>query len=223
MVLVPLLPDRTKEPRSWHRRGRSAGCTSPISTTVRRGRIISGPMSARRSSSASPGFTTRVDPGTWQNGEAGAAIESIRQAIAMARKSGATRWSDLGCLARALARQGYHDDARRTIEDALATAPAVAHDHPAIDAAEVYLELDEPALARDHALHAFELAWADGLPHSWWWPLQRSRRVLKRLGVADPRLPPFDPSRVEKIPTKTRPAALSKNYSRAPTETSKLC
>ena len=135
-----------------------------------------------------------------QDGDADAAIESIGRAIAMARKSGVPVWSNFGCLARAQARQGHHDDARRTIEDALASAPEVVNDHPAIDAAEVYLELDEPDLAREHALRAYELAWADGPPHSWWWRLQRSRRVLKQLGVAEPRLPPFDPSRVEKIP-----------------------
>ncbi len=134
-----------------------------------------------------------------QNGDADAATESIERAIAIARKCGVPARSDLGRLARAQVHQGHHDDARRTIEDALALV-SETHNRTALAAAEVYLELDEPDLARDYALRAFELAWADGPPHSFWWPLQRSRRVLERLGVAEPQLPPFDPSRIEKIP-----------------------
>ena len=50
-------------------------------------------------------------------------------------------------------------------------------------------------------------SWADGPPFSYWWPLERSRRVLAELGETDEAaiqaeldLTPFDESKIESVP-----------------------
>lgn len=55
-------------------------------------------------------------------------------------------------------------------------------------------------IPKEHALRAYEKAWADGPPHIWWWELERSKKVLARLGMPEPELRPFDPSKVEPVP-----------------------
>lgn len=119
-----------------------------------------------------------------------AALESIQDAVTRARRSGMELGAYLGCLARVQARLGLRAEALRTL-DLGATA---------LDTAEVHLELGNLDAAREPALRAYERAWAEGPPYVWWWQLQRARRVLEALGVAEPELPPFDPAKVEKIP-----------------------
>src|SRR5262249_46890856 len=67
-------------------------------------------------------------------------------------------------------------------------------------AAEVHLALGQVESSRACALEAYRKAWADGSPHIFWYELERSRDLLKRLGEPEPQLPPLDPARVPPIP-----------------------
>jgi tetratricopeptide (TPR) repeat protein len=119
------------------------------------------------------------------------AVEAAEQALEIARKTGAPDLYAKGCLARALAMQGRHDEARQIVEKGGVLL---------WQAAEVYLEVGDLDKAKDHALRAYEFAWADGPPHIDWWSLERAKKVLARLGVPEPELPSFDPAKVEPIP-----------------------
>ncbi|HEV7504512.1 MAG TPA: DUF4062 domain-containing protein [Thermoanaerobaculia bacterium] len=126
-----------------------------------------------------------------QKGKLQEAFAAAGRALEIARKIGASGSGAHGCLARALVLQGQHAEARRLVEE------AGVRDW---QAAEVYLELGDLEKAKGFALKAYEHAWADGPPHISWWELERSRQLLLRLGVPEPQLPPFDPSKVEPIP-----------------------
>jgi len=126
-----------------------------------------------------------------QEGALHDAFEAIERALEIARKTGASAYYAQGCLARTLALQGRHAEARSLVEGA---------DVLAWHAAEVYMETGDLKKAEELALKAYEKAWADGPPHVRWWELERSRQLLARLGVPEPQLPPFDPSKVEPIP-----------------------
>lgn len=126
-----------------------------------------------------------------QRGELQEAFAAAGRALEIARKTGASALYAYGCLARALALQGQHAEARRLVEE------AGVRDW---QAAEVYLELGDVEKAKGFALEAYERAWADGPPHILWWELERSRQLLARLGVPEPQLPPFDPAKVEPLP-----------------------
>jgi hypothetical protein len=49
-------------------------------------------------------------------------------------------------------------------------------------------------------LDTYRWAWGEGPPYIYWYHLERSRDLLKRLGEPEPQLPPFDPSKVKPIP-----------------------
>ncbi|MBI5958048.1 MAG: DUF4062 domain-containing protein [Chloroflexi bacterium] len=134
-----------------------------------------------------------------QRGDPAAAAGHFQDAITLARKHGsATLAGYLGGLARARALQGQGDEARQIIETLLQEQSEDKKLH--LDAAEVYLTLSEREQAAEHALAAYREAWADGPPFSWWWDLERAKKVLSALGIDPPTLPPFDPAKVEKIP-----------------------
>jgi len=117
--------------------------------------------------------------------------QAAERALAIARKGGAPALYAQGCLARALAMQGRYSEAQRLIEETQV---------PLIDAAEIYSQLGDKEKAKEFGLRAYKWAWADGPPHIHWWELERSKRLLAQLGVPEPKLPPFDPSKVEPIP-----------------------
>lgn len=120
------------------------------------------------------------------------ATEAADYAIEIARKTGASDPNAQGCLARALALQGRHDEARRLAEESRLKDNW--------QAAEVFLKIGDTDKAKEYALRAYKKAWADGPPHVLWWPLENSKRILARLSIAEPQLPPFDPSKIEPIP-----------------------
>ncbi|MBZ0274547.1 MAG: hypothetical protein K8I60_00295, partial [Anaerolineae bacterium] len=123
-----------------------------------------------------------------------AAARYFEESVQLARQAGSagdTR-NALGGLARAVARMGDHDRAREIIETG-------DFDDDDINAAEVYLIIGERDTAQEYALKAYESAWADGPPYSWWWGLERAKKVLDALGVAYPDLPPYDESKIGKF------------------------
>jgi hypothetical protein len=115
----------------------------------------------------------------------------FEESAALFRKSGEPSGSALGGLARAYALQGDHDRAR-AIADELDAAN--------INAAEVYHLIGDTDRAREYALKAYQIAWADGPPYVWWWHLERAKAVLDALGVPYPDLPSFDESKIGKYP-----------------------
>jgi tetratricopeptide (TPR) repeat protein len=134
-------------------------------------------------------------------GETNVAVEQFQNAITLARKHNAVALAAyLGGLACAHAQQGQRETALTLLAEAFSQPyQDEIHDLYA-SAAEVYRLLGEIPQAQAYALKAYETAWADGPPFSWWWSLERAQKVLAALGQPYPDLPPFDPARVEKIP-----------------------
>jgi hypothetical protein len=48
-------------------------------------------------------------------------------------------------------------------------------------------------------LHAYRLAWCDGPPFAYDYGLRTARAHLQTLGVPEPDMPPYDPSKHERI------------------------
>ena len=129
-------------------------------------------------------------------GDLEAAVSHFNESVRLARKSGTAHTAVyMGYLAVARARQGSYDEARRLIEEALASRDGIYD-----STAEVYLALGEREKAAHYAIEAYKWAWADGPPHSWWWHLERAKKLLAELGIEPPAMPPFDPTNVEPIP-----------------------
>jgi tetratricopeptide (TPR) repeat protein len=120
------------------------------------------------------------------------AVEAAERAIEIARKIGSPKPYAYGCMARALALQGRHYEARKLVEE------TGLEDR--WQAAEVYLETHDLDKAREIILRAYKRAWADGPPHIRWWELECSKRILDRLGIPEPKLPSFDTSKIEPMP-----------------------
>ena len=135
--------------------------------------------------------------GEWniQNGHWSAAVESFGEAIQMARAVGQSASSSEAKLALAKFQLGLLSNPRQEAEQ-LSIAPDV--DHQAVG--ELWLALGYPVEAKKHALGAYKWAWADGEPYVRRYYLNRALDLLNRLGVEAPNLPPYDPSRDEKLP-----------------------
>ncbi|HUN05631.1 MAG TPA: DUF4062 domain-containing protein [Aggregatilineales bacterium] len=141
-------------------------------------------------------------------GEAALQAEDYKQAqnyfeesLSLARKHGSSEAANLmGCVARAYALQGDHQQALHYLEEAIGQ-PLKEEIHDLYSsAAEVYHIIGDTDRAREYALKAYEWAWADGPPYVWWWWLERAKKVLDALGVPYPDLPPFDESKIGKYP-----------------------
>ncbi len=133
--------------------------------------------------------------GAWHQSQGGdtEAIDAFAQAIAMAHE---VHLRDTDSEARrglSLARLG------RTAE-AQAAADSAERDPPHAALASLYLALNQPDKARDHALKGHEWAWANGPPYVDHWPLEECRAVLRALNEPEPERPPFDPARHPPFP-----------------------
>lgn len=133
--------------------------------------------------------------GQWQQsqGRHTEAIDAFAQAIAMAHE---VHLRDTASEARrglSLARLG------RTAE-AQAAADAAERAPPHAALASLYLALNQPDKAREHALKGHEWAWANGPPYVRHWPLEECRAVLRALNVPEPERPPFDPAKHPPFP-----------------------
>lgn len=121
------------------------------------------------------------------------AIDAFAQAIAMAHE---VHLRDTHSEARrglSLARFG------RT-EEAQAAADSAERDPPHAALASLYLALNQPDKAREHALKGHEWAWANGPPYVFHWQLEECRAVLRALNVPEPERPPFDPAKHPPFP-----------------------
>lgn len=129
------------------------------------------------------------------------ALEHFQNAVTMVRKQGSDGLAAyLGDAARTLVKQWKSDEARETIGEALAQHYKSQFADLYNSAAEVFLALGDKTRGKDYALRAYQAAWADGPPYSWWWGLERAKATLAALGEPEPPLPPFDPAKVKPIP-----------------------
>lgn len=66
--------------------------------------------------------------------------------------------------------------------------------------AQLWLALGDTAQAKHHALAAYKDAWADGEPYVHRYELTQTTALLQQLNVPIPNLPPYDPTKDEKLP-----------------------
>jgi hypothetical protein len=124
------------------------------------------------------------------------ALRRADEAIATIRRSG---WHDTAVhaiRAVALAKLGKPMEARESLVEG-GRNRTLLYD---LYAAEAYIVLGEPALAREYVVEAYIKAWASGPPFSYHWELERCRALMKQLGDREPQLPPFDTAKLEKLP-----------------------
>lgn len=121
------------------------------------------------------------------------AIDAFAQAIAMAQEVHLRDTTSEARRGLSLARLG------RTAE-AQAAADSAERDPPHAALASLYLALNQPDKARDHALTGHEQAWANGPPYVRHWHLEECRAVLRALNVPEPERPPFDPAKHQPFP-----------------------
>ncbi|MGW6934198.1 DUF4062 domain-containing protein [Lentzea sp. NPDC054927] len=87
-----------------------------------------------------------------------------------------------------------------------------APDHQAL--AELLLAIGDAGKAREHALAAHRRAWADGEPYVLGYDLERAKRLLGKLGVPVPVLPPYDPANDPELPIEAEARAFVKSLRR---------
>jgi hypothetical protein len=66
--------------------------------------------------------------------------------------------------------------------------------------AQIERDAGDRRAAVEAAMRAYRLAWCDGPPFAYHWGLEKARRQLQELGVAEPEMPPFDESKFEPMP-----------------------
>jgi hypothetical protein len=129
-------------------------------------------------------------------GDLPAAQAAWQEAHAIAQRQGVPLGPSLADLARLQAAQGNAGHAKALLTEALALGGRGV----ALAAVEVSTALNEPAEAKRSVDAAYREAWADGPPYAFYFELQRIRTALKTLGMPEPQLPRFDPSRVPPLP-----------------------
>jgi hypothetical protein len=66
--------------------------------------------------------------------------------------------------------------------------------------AQLERDLDHHDAAIKAATKAYRLAWCDGPPYAYAPGLARARQHLQEMGVEEPQLPPFDPTKFPPLP-----------------------
>jgi hypothetical protein len=117
----------------------------------------------------------------------------------MTREVNLTAPSSEARLALAQAKLGRTQSAREA-----ADRLSQLEDPPHLNLAELYTILNDLEATRRHIQPAYKKAWADGEPYSFWWELQRCRKVLQTLGDPEPQLPKFDPANFPPLPYETK-------------------
>jgi tetratricopeptide (TPR) repeat protein len=131
----------------------------------------------------------RLEQGQWS-----LAAESLNEAVRMVRETGGTDAKAETQLTFAkfhlkqLPKPGH-------VAEELSLAKKVSN--PAL--AELYFAIGDREQARKHAFAAYEWAWNDGAPYVQRYRLNKATALLKQLGAEIPRLPPYDPSKEQKL------------------------
>ncbi|HEY7021026.1 MAG TPA: DUF4062 domain-containing protein [Ktedonobacterales bacterium] len=129
-------------------------------------------------------------------GDLRAAQAAWQEAHAIAEREGLPLGPFLADLARLQAAQRDAGHAKALLTEAL----TLGGHGVALAAVEVYSALGETTEAKQHIDVAYRQAWADGPPYAFVYELGRIRTALQTLGLPEPQLPPFDPSRVPPVP-----------------------
>lgn len=139
----------------------------------------------------------QLDRGEWER-----AAEALQDALRMAREIEQSNSAVEARLALARLRLGRLADPRDEAEQ-LSNRQDQAH----IELAALWLAIGDRERATEHALAGYRWAWADGEPFVRRHSLNRAHALLEQLGVAIPALPPYDPTKDEKLPWEDAVAA----------------
>ncbi len=132
----------------------------------------------------------QLEQGRWE-----LAVDSLRQAVRMARETGKSDIAAEAHLALAKFRLNQLHDLRLEAER---LSSARNPSHRAL--ADLWLAQGDHERAQKHALAAYTWAWADGEPYVQRYELNKARALLEGLGVTVPNLPPYDLWKDEKLP-----------------------
>ena len=135
--------------------------------------------------------------GEWQleQGQWPIAADSFHEAVRLSREVGAIDTEAETLLAVAKLHLTQLDDPKHEAER---LAKANQPSHRAL--AELWLVIGDAKQATQHAMAAYNWAWADGEPYVRRYALNKARALLDQLGVEIPKLSPYDPTRDEKLP-----------------------
>lgn len=134
--------------------------------------------------------------GEWQmlRGEPGRAIDSLAEAVRMAREVGAPNVHCEALLAMACLRAGEQFDAHAEAERLSEREGGI------LAIAELWYSLGERARAVEHALRAHKWYVAEGEPYVQRYRLDRTRALLTDLGEPLPKVPRYDPGKAKTYP-----------------------
>ncbi|MEI9811254.1 MAG: hypothetical protein WDO18_00640 [Acidobacteriota bacterium] len=118
------------------------------------------------------------------------AIFSTDAAIEIIRRTGERAAFPFAVRALALAKMGRPEEALNALQNASNN----------IYSAQACLELGAIEAAKTCLLKSYAAAWDDGPPYCYQWELDRCRALLKKIGLPEPQLPPYDPARLEPMP-----------------------
>ncbi|MBS1790911.1 MAG: DUF4062 domain-containing protein [Acidobacteria bacterium] len=134
------------------------------------------------------------------------ADERLHHALTHARQVNFTEEElpALIALAELRRRQNQPAEARELLDDVWEAAERGPYPLFHADALNVLAALERDAgnkaKAIEAATQAYRLAWCDGPPFAYHWGLEAVRKNLRELGVPEPEMPPFDPSKFEPMP-----------------------
>lgn len=125
------------------------------------------------------------------DGEPSLAIEPLKKALQLIRKSGrnSSRYEGLLILAKLLT--GNRIDAREVAEKLEEDESGAGL---ALVVAKIWKELGDTDRTKKAALKAHKLACADGEPHVYRYNLDQAGAILRELGETPPEVPQYDPS-----------------------------
>ena len=136
-----------------------------------------------------------------QKNKPGEALDYIEQAIELSNKTGVPAADYLALRVLALLKANSDNNVENLIEGALEKAGKLEIYTPThVIAAEVFHLLGQHSKAKEQALKAYKIAWADGPPYIRWNDLEQCKKLLKEMNIPEPELPPFDPNKLEPIP-----------------------
>jgi len=131
-----------------------------------------------------------MEQGRWALG-----AESLSEAVRMAREVGQRAVTSETKLALA---KWYLDQLPDPAHYAQELSTAHVIDNQAL--AELWLAIGVSSEAKKHALEAYREAWADGEPYVRRDELDKAHALLEQLNEPIPHLPPYDPTKDEKLP-----------------------
>lgn len=123
-------------------------------------------------------------------GDSGRGLVYADKAIEIVRRTGERAGLPFALRALSLTLMGRDGESRE----------ALARANNNIYSARACLNLGYSEAANACLLKAYKTAWDDGPPYCYKWELDRCREMLAELGIPEPQLLLFDPTRIEKLP-----------------------